>query len=135
MEMFLSTKVNKDDFEKIVKEAILDVPEKFLKMLINVEIVIEDNPNPGQLKKLQLQKGHTLFGLYEGVPKTKRWSYGQVLPDKITIFQKPIEMVSDSEEEIKKVVKNVVWHEIAHHFGIDEKRVRILEKIKKNKKQ
>ena len=135
MEMLLNTKVNKDDFEKIVKEAILDVPEKFLKMLSNVEIVIEENPNREQLKKLQLQKRHALFGLYEGVPKTKRWSYVQVLPDKITIFQKPIEMASSSEEEIKKVVKNVVWHEIAHHFGIDEKRVRTLEKIKKNKKQ
>ena len=128
--MFLLTKVTKENFEKIVKEGISSIPDKFLKMLSNVEIVIEKNPNQEQLEKLKLRKGYKLFGLYEGVPKTKRWSYGQVLPDKITIFQEPIEKVSNSEKEIKETVKNVVWHEIAHHFGIDEKKVRMLEKNK-----
>jgi len=130
MAMFLLTKVTKENFEKIVKEGISSIPDKFLKMLSNVEIVIEKNPNQEQLEKLKLRKGYKLFGLYEGVPKTKRWSYGQVLPDKITIFQEPIEKVSNSEKEIKETVKNVVWHEIAHHFGIDEKKVRMLEKNK-----
>jgi len=136
MANFLNMDFNKYYFEKIVRQGISVIPEKFLKMLNNVEIVIEKNPNSEQLKKLRLGQRHQLFGLYEGIPKTKRWSYGQVLPDKITIFQEPIEKVSDSEEEIKEIVKNVVWHEIAHHFGIDEKRVRTLEKTKiKSKKQ
>jgi predicted Zn-dependent protease with MMP-like domain len=133
MAKFLNMDFNKYDFEKIVKEGISAIPEKFFKMLSNVEIVIEKNPNPEQLKKLRLGQGYQLFGLYEGIPKTKRWSYGQVLPDKITIFQEPIERVSNSEEEIKEIVKNVVWHEIAHHFGIDEKRVRTIEKTKNKK--
>lgn len=123
--------MSKEDFEKIVEKGISAVPEKFLKMLNNVEIVTEENPNREQLKKLRLGKGYQIFGLYEGVPKTKRWDYGQVLPDKITIFQAPIEKASSSEGEIKEIVKNVVWHEIAHHFGMDEKKIRGLEKNRK----
>jgi len=123
--------MTREEFEKIVKEEIKTIPEKFLKKMNNVEIVIEENPRSEQLKKLKLKKGVLLFGLYEGVPKTKRWGYAQVLPDKITIFKDPIEKFAHSKEEIKEIVKNTVWHEIAHHFGLDEKRVRELEKKRK----
>ena len=68
-----------------------------------------------------------LFGLYEGIPQIKREQYGQVLSDKITIFKNPIERVFRNPEDIKKAVKNTVWHEIAHHFGMDEKQVRQAE--------
>jgi len=71
--------------------------------------------------------------LYEGVPQTKRGYYGQVLPDKITIFQKPIEKYASSESKIREMVKNTVWHEIAHHFGMDEKRVREAESRRKQR--
>jgi predicted Zn-dependent protease with MMP-like domain len=120
----------KQDFEKIVQEGISKIPKKFLKILDNIEITVEDFPDAEQLKKARVPRGNILFGLYEGVPKTKRWNYSQVLPDKITIFQKPIEEVAKSEEEIKEMVKKTVWHEIAHHFGIDEKKVREIEKRK-----
>lgn len=120
-----------EKFEKLVEKGIQAVPEKFLKKLENVDIVVEEEPSPEQLKKLKIRKGVFLFGLYEGVPQTERWSYGQVLPDKITIFKKPIEKASGSEEEIKEIVKNTVWHEIAHHFGIDEKGVRNAERRRK----
>jgi predicted Zn-dependent protease with MMP-like domain len=72
-----------------------------------------------------------LFGLYQGVPLIKRESYGMVLPDKITIFKNPIEEVNHSPEEIKKAVANTVWHEIAHHFGMDEREVRQAEQKRK----
>jgi len=114
-------------FEEIVKEGLKTIPEKFLEKLDNVDIVIEDEPTPYQLSKLRARKSSIIFGLYEGVPQTKRGPYGQVLPDKITIFQKPIEKAASSEEEIREIVKNTVWHEIAHHFGMDEKRVREAE--------
>ncbi len=114
-------------FEKLVREGIKSIPEKFLRRLDNVAIVIEDKPSPDQLRKLKLKENTTIFGLYEGIPKTKRWNYSQVLPDKITIFQKNIEKIISSEKEIKEIVKNTLWHEIAHHFGIDEKRVREIE--------
>ncbi|MDD3170341.1 MAG: metallopeptidase family protein [Candidatus Paceibacterota bacterium] len=116
-----------EHFEKLVKEGIKAIPKKFLEKLDNVDIVIEEEPTQVQLKKLRIGSGYSLFGLYEGIPKTKRWEYGQVLPDKITIFKNPIEELARSEEEIKKIVKDTVWHEIAHHFGMDEKKVREAE--------
>ena len=119
--------MTREKFEKLVNEGIKAIPEKFLEKLDNVDIVMEDTPTPYQLRKLKAKENSIIFGLYEGVPQTKRWHYGQVLPDKITIFQKPIENYARSEEEIKEIVKNTVWHEIAHHFGMDEARVRRAE--------
>jgi predicted Zn-dependent protease with MMP-like domain len=117
-----------EKFEKLVDEGIRAIPERFRKKMDNVEIVIEEEPTPLQSQKLKGKKGWAVFGLYEGIPKTKRWHYGQVLPDKITIFKKAIESATRSEEEIKEIVKNTVWHEIAHYFGMDEKEVREAEK-------
>jgi len=119
--------MDREKFEKLVNEAIKTIPKKFLEKLDNIDIVIEDTPAPYQLKKLKARKGSIIFGLYEGIPKTKRWNYGQVLPDKITIFKKPIERIAQSEEKMKEIIKNTVWHEIAHHFGMDEKRIREAE--------
>ena len=114
-------------FEKLVNEGIKAIPRGFMEKLTNVGIVIEDEPTLEQLRELRIRKHSLLFGLYEGVPQTKRYHYGQVLPDKITIFKKSIERAASSEEEIKEIVKNTVWHEIAHHFGMDEKRIREAE--------
>ena len=119
-------------FEQLVNEGIKDIPQKFLDKLDNVGIVIEDNPTPEQLKKLKIRKNYVLFGLYEGIPKTVRWNYADVLPDKITIFKNPIEESTQSDEEIKNIIKETVWHEIAHHFGMDEKEVRAAELRKKS---
>ena len=132
--MNLIISMNKKKFEELVNEGIEAIPKKFLEKLDNVDVVIEEEPTLYQLRKLRARGGFLIFGLYEGVPQTKRWHYGQVLPDKITIFKKPIERVARSEDEIKEIVKNTVWHEIAHHFGIDEKRVREAELRKRNKK-
>lgn len=123
-----------EKFEKLVNESIKAIPKKFLEKLDNVDIVIEDELTPHQLRKLKARRGLIVFGLYEGIPKTKRWHYDRVLPDKITIFKKPIESYARSEREIKEIVKNTVWHEIAHHFGMDEKRVRKAEYQRKRKK-
>jgi len=116
-----------EEFEQLVKEGIDSINEKFLTKLKNVEIVIEDDPTPFQIQKLQM-RGGILFGLYEGIPQTKREGYGQVLPDKITIFKNSIERVYFRSEDIKKAVADTVWHEIAHHFGMDEHQVRQAEK-------
>jgi predicted Zn-dependent protease with MMP-like domain len=120
-----------EEFEQLVKEGIDAIDEKFLKKLKNVEIVIEDNPTSFQLEELQI-RGALLFGLYEGIPLTKREQYGQVLPDKITIFKNQIEKASHSIDQIREIVKNTVWHEIAHHFGMDEHQVGQAEQKKKN---
>ena len=116
-----------EEFENLVRQGIDSIDEKFLKKLKNVEIVVEDDPTLFQLEKLKL-RGALLFGLYEGVPQTKREQYGQVLPDKITIFKNPIEKIYSLPEDVKKAVADTVWHEIAHHFGMDEHRVREAER-------
>jgi len=124
--------MNQEEFEKAVEQGIKAVPEKFLKKLKNVDICIEDEPSFQQMEKIRDRKGSLIFGLYEGIPLTKRTHYAQVLPDKITIFKKSIERVSCSKEKIGEIVKNTVWHEIAHHFGMDEKQVRSAEKRKRD---
>ncbi len=112
------------DFEKLVKKAILELPEHIRQKMDNVDIVIEDKSSLGD----------SLLGLYQGVPQTS-WGrgFGNILPDKISIFQKPIERSAKSEREIVDLVKNTVWHEIAHHFGFSEKGVRELE-VKRKKR-
>lgn len=124
--------MDRERFEQIVAEEIRAIPEKFLQKLDNVTIVIEDEPTSVQKKKLMIRQGWTLFGLYEGVPQLVRGAnYTAVLPDKITIFQKSIEAVAHNEEEVKEIVKNTVWYEIAHHFGMNEVEVHKAQ----NKKQ
>jgi predicted Zn-dependent protease with MMP-like domain len=121
-------KLTREEFEKIVEEGLKAIPEKFLRKLSNVAIVVEDEPTPAQKKKLNIHPNWTLFGLYEGVPQVSRGvNYNAVLPDKITIFKRPIEQEAADEEDVKEMVKNTVWHEIAHHFGMDEARVRRAE--------
>lgn len=120
--------MDNEEFEKLVQEGIELIPKEFLERIQNVAIVIEDNPSREQARKLKLRNNTVLFGLYEGIPKTKRANYGQVLPDKITIFKQQIESFARSENDIKRIVKDTVWHEIGHYFGMDEKQVRAAEK-------
>ena len=131
----MNTKIHKKDFEELVKEGISAIPEKFLRKLDNVAIVIEDEPTSAQKKKLNIRSSLVLLGLYEGVPKAKRGSnYNAVLPDKITIFRKPIIEGARDEKDLKEIVKNTVWHEIAHHFGMSEVQARQAE-IKRRKRR
>jgi predicted Zn-dependent protease with MMP-like domain len=124
--------MNKDKFESLVAEAIESLPEEFKDRLENVDIIADDLPSRGQLRKSRLGRGYVLLGLYEGVPLTQRTTnYGLVPPDKITIFQKPIEEVCRGDEtEIKDQIRQTVIHEIAHHFGIDDDRLHEIEKEK-----
>jgi predicted Zn-dependent protease with MMP-like domain len=119
--------MDKMEFEKLVAEAIDELPQKIRDKMDNVAVVVEDWPSQQQLRRGNTPVGHLLFGLYEGVPRTKRGpSYTMVLPDKITIFQKSIEAVARTPAAIKAQVRETVWHEIAHHFGFSEAAVRDL---------
>jgi len=122
------------DFEKLVEKAILELPEHIRQKMDNVDIVIEKNASLEQLGKVGLKSADSLLGLYQGVPQTV-WGrgFGNILPDKISIFQQPIEKLAKSDKEIIDLVKDTVWHEIAHHFGFSEKGVRSLEAKRKNK--
>lgn len=125
-----------EEFEQLVNDGINAIPKKFLDVLDNVAVVIEDEPSDEQLKKNNLSGNQTLLGLYEGVPQSKRGAnYTGVLPDKITIFRGPILRTAIEPEMIKKMVKDTVWHEIAHHFGMDEVEVRNAEHKRKQKEK
>jgi predicted Zn-dependent protease with MMP-like domain len=120
--------MDREEFETLVVGAIDNLPLEFRTKLENVDVVVEDWPTSGQLKKVKVSHPSQLLGLYEGVPQTKRGRrYGMVPPDKISIFQKPIEAHCHSNEEIDMKITEVVCHEIAHHFGIDEKTLRRIE--------
>ncbi len=114
-------RLNNQEFEELVKDGIDLVPEKILKKMENVEICLED--------KLYKNKDNSLvLGLYQGVPKTVRTNYGQVLPDKITIFKGSIEKIARNKEEVKRIVAETIHHEIAHHFGFSEEGIKKLNK-------
>ena len=116
-------------FEKLVKESILELPEIIRQKMENVALCVEQKPSREQLRKLGTRSGGILLGLYEGVPKTTYGrGFGMMLPDKITIFQDAIDGFAKDHEAVKKIVKKVVRHEIGHHFGFDEKSIRRLEK-------
>lgn len=116
--------MNEERFRKLVSEAIGSLPLEFRRRLNNVAVVVEDAPTPQKLRKLGLPRWALLFGLYEGIPQTKRGSYSGVLPDKITIFKNSIERVARSDEEIKAQVRATVIHEIGHHFGLSDEDLR-----------
>jgi len=120
--------MKEDEFEKLVNEALLILPKKIRQKMENIAICVERRPSEEQLRKTGLKHGGFLLGLYEGIPQTV-WGkgFGGNLPDKITIFQEAIENFATRPEEIKNLVKNVVWHEVAHHFGFSERGVKLLE--------
>jgi predicted Zn-dependent protease with MMP-like domain len=118
-----------EEFERLVAEALEELPEEFQKRLDNVDLVVATHPTREQRERAGIGPHQTLFGLYEGVPLTKRdRGYHLVLPDKITIFQRPMEAVCRTNGEIRNLVRETVMHEIAHHFGIGDERLRELEK-------
>lgn len=118
-----------EQFEKIVDDAVAEVPKKFLDKLNNVAIVVQDFPNLEQLDRLGIKnqkegvRPYLLLGLYQGVPQTKRWG-GSFFPDKISIFKRPIEYLANSKTDVKRIVRDTVKHEIAHHFGMSEAEIR-----------
>jgi predicted Zn-dependent protease with MMP-like domain len=113
--------MNRERFEQLVAQAVDGLPEELSTRLENIDVVVEDEPSPAKLAEVRLRRGETLLGLYEGVPLTKRSRhYGMVVPDKITIFQKPIEAKCRNDTEVKAEIQRVVKHEIAHHFGISD---------------
>jgi len=126
--------MNRGKFETLVVSAIANLPPEFHSKLENVDVVVEDWPSPGLLKQLKISHPGQLLGLYQGVPQIKRGrGYGMVVPDKISIFQKPIEAQCHSDAEAEAKIAEVVYHEIAHHFGIDEKTLRRIEREKHKK--
>jgi predicted Zn-dependent protease with MMP-like domain len=119
--------VSDETFQKLINEALEELPGEHVKNIKNVAILYEDQPTPEQRYKLELRHDQTLLGLYEGVPLTKRQGMSQTLPDKITLFKLPIQYGANTLGELKEKIKHVVWHEIAHYYGLDHSQISALE--------
>ena len=121
--------MDREKFEQLVSITIQALPDEFSHRLENIAIVVQDWPSVAQLRRVGLRHSQYLLGLYEGVPLTKRGHrYGLVPPDKITIFQEPIERkCGQSDTKVVAEIARVVKHEIAHHFGISDARLKELD--------
>jgi predicted Zn-dependent protease with MMP-like domain len=121
-------KLTRKEFEELVVLALKRLPKFFKKKMKNVDVVVEDRASRDLLSEVGLRSSFELLGLYQGVPLDRRgFYYGNVLPDKITLFQVPIESMCQTKEEIEEKVKEVVIHEVGHYFGLDDERLRELE--------
>jgi predicted Zn-dependent protease with MMP-like domain len=120
--------MDRAEFEDAVREALDDLPEEFARYLDNVQVVVEDEPSPALLRSLGMNpRRHTLFGVYQGVPLNLRGaSFGGALPDKISIFYRPLVRAFTSPERIRRQVRITVIHEIGHFFGLDDAAIRKL---------
>jgi len=120
--------MDRGEFEELVRAALDDLPEEFARHLDNVAVVVEDEPDAALLRALGLHpRRDTLFGLYQGVPLPQRGAaYGNMLPDKISIYYRPLLHACRTPEQLRRQVRTTVIHEIAHHFGMDDAAIRDL---------
>jgi len=122
-------KLTRTEFEELVVLALKRLPQFFKKKMENVDVVVEDRATRELLSEMGLQSPFELLGLYQGVPLDRRgFYYGNVLPDKITLFQIPIESMCHTKGALEEKVREVVIHEIGHYFGLNEARLRELER-------
>ena len=116
--------MRRQEFAQLVVEALDGLPQQFRNYMQNIAVIVETAPSRALLEAMGLWPDHTLLGLYHGVPLPERGhSYGNVLPDRITIFQQPIESMCRTPEEIKAAVRETVIHEVGHYFGLDDERL------------
>jgi predicted Zn-dependent protease with MMP-like domain len=115
-------------FRELVDEALGGIPARFREAMKNIAIVIEDEPTVEELEEVGIEPPDTLLGLYQGTPLTERqWAHGNVLPDKITLFQGPIEDSSEDEDDIVVAIGETLIHEVGHYFGLSEEEIEDIE--------
>jgi len=121
-------KLTQKEFEEAVVAALKRLPKFIKEKMENVDVVVEPKASQEVLNDVGLRSPLELLGLYQGVPYDRRgFYYGNVLPDKITLFQIPIESICQTKEEVNEKVREVIIHEVGHYFGLDDKRLRELE--------
>jgi predicted Zn-dependent protease with MMP-like domain len=120
--------VTRSQFEALVRDALASIPRDFRERFQNLEVVVEDRPEPDLIAEMGLEPGETLFGLYQGTPLTERgWSHGNDLPDRIVIYQRSLEEAFDDEDELFDEVCLTIIHEAGHFFGLDEEAIEAIE--------
>lgn len=117
-----------DRFQQLVDEAIASLPEQFRTAMTNIAIVVEDDPTLAQLAEVGIEPPDSLYGLYEGIPLPERqWAHGNVLPDKVTLFRRPILEDALDDEDVIVGIGETLIHEIGHYFGLDEDEIMEIE--------
>jgi predicted Zn-dependent protease with MMP-like domain len=118
--------LTRQEFEELVDQALEEIPPEFLEKLENVEILVEEEPSRELLREVGL-RGGTLFGLYQGIPETHKSSFHFCpMPDRILIFRRPILRACRTRGQVVREIRKTVMHEVAHHFGFSEERLREL---------
>jgi predicted Zn-dependent protease with MMP-like domain len=120
--------MTRERFTELVQEALDGIPRRFRDAMKNVAVVVEDEPTQELLDDMDMDPGDTLFGLYHGTPLTQRGSgYGNVLPDRISIYRLPIEAACEDEEDVRQCIAETVIHEFGHYFGLSEEEIEEIE--------
>ncbi len=120
--------MTREQFRALVAEAIDSIPERFAAHVRNVAIVIEEAPSPALLAEMDIEPPDTLLGLYQGTPLTeRRWDHGNDLPDRVLLFQRPIEEDADDDGDVVGVIGETLIHELGHYFGMSEDEIMAIE--------
>lgn len=120
--------MTREKFRRLVDEALATIPGHFRDAMQNIAIVVEQEPSREQLESVDVEPPDTLLGLYEGTPLTERqWAHGNLLPDKVTLFQGPIEDASDDEDDVIVAIAETLIHEVGHYFGLSEEEIEAIE--------
>ena len=120
--------MTRPEFERLVVEAITLIPKRFRREMKNLALVVEDYPSAELLAEMEIEPPDSLYGLYQGTPLPERaWAHGNALPDRITIYQRPIEEDCDDEDDVRAVIGETLIHEVGHYFGLSEDEIQAIE--------
>ena len=120
--------MTREAFKQLVLEAVTLIPKRFRREMQNLALVVEDEPSAGLLEEMDIEPPDSLYGLYQGTPLPERtWDFGNNLPDRITLYQRPIEEDCEDEDEIRAVIGETLIHEVGHYFGMSEEEIEAIE--------
>ena len=120
--------MTRPEFERLVAEAIKLIPARFRREIKNLALIVEDWADEATLEEMEIEPPDSLYGLYSGTPLTERgWGHGNALPDRITIYQNPIEEDCDDEDDVREVIGETLIHEVGHYFGLSEEEIEEIE--------
>jgi predicted Zn-dependent protease with MMP-like domain len=120
--------MTREQFESLVAEAVRLVPKRFRRQMENLAVVVEDEPDAELLDEMGIEPPDSLYGLYQGTPLTERhWADGNRLPDRITIYQGPIEEDAEDDDDARDMIAETLIHEVGHYFGLSEEEIEAIE--------